>query len=235
MKKIFLDVAHHLKPSFVSDQLISIAHDPVLCAAARFAWENYHQKELEMARKSAKKQTTPSTTQETSMTTDKTEYDVLFDNMMENHDDMSARSILADWCEDNHLAVKADALRWSARHGKRCYKSGGGEGSEGADKPVGGAWFNAESVSKGLMDYGSDLPKELYEALAVANEDTDDPSAGKVTANHKMFDSPQAAEKALLLAWASLAPNPVERLDVAEAELQEKRAADEAEKSKESK
>lgn len=90
------------------------------------------------------------------------------------------RNVLADWCQDENLAVECECLNWMSRTGKRPYTT---------DKSA--AWFNSATVAPGLGDLDSDVPGEVYKRL----------DGGKEVANHKDYPSQQEAELAFLAAW----------------------------------
>lgn len=91
------------------------------------------------------------------------------------------RNLLADWFDDNNLPDEAECLRWMLEHQKRPYHGSSPQAS----------WFNKDTISPGLGDPESDVPGGVYQHL----------EGGKVTANHRTFDTLEAAEKAFLAAW----------------------------------
>jgi hypothetical protein len=107
--------------------------------------------------------------------------DQLLEEVSMKSEDWKLRNILADWYDDNNLPEESACVRWMLEHRKRPYH---------ASSPY-ATWFNADTIKEDLGDHESDIPGKIYDKMV----------GGKVTANHRTFETRQAAEEAFIAAW----------------------------------
>src|SRR5262249_61345683 len=105
------------------------------------------------------------------------------EGLVQTPEDWDLRRVVADWCEDNGHAGRADCLRWMSRLKKRPYRGSSGVAS----------WFNADTIDTGLGDPESDIPGAIYVLL----------EGGTESANHKTFPTARAAEESFHTAFAA--------------------------------
>lgn len=103
------------------------------------------------------------------------------DELARSPEDWKLRGVMADWCEDNQEAHRAECLRWMIRQRKRPYLK----------LNTRATWFNADRISPGLGDPESDIPEVLFKQL----------EGGQSAANHLTFGNFHEAEEAIQQAW----------------------------------
>jgi uncharacterized protein (TIGR02996 family) len=104
-----------------------------------------------------------------------------YEELSRNPGDWGVRSVMADWCEEHDRTLHAECLRWMVRHRKRPLHSLLGTFT----------WFNADTILGDLGDPESDVPGVIYRYLK-----------GRVTVNHRVYETLREAEEDFLAAWA---------------------------------